>query len=345
MKNLATSGELNHQATLRVGPLINIPLILKSLGHKPEPILTSAGFQMTQFEDPDTRISFQAGSHLLARCVEVTGCQKFGFLLGQHAEPSHLGIAGFLLTSAPDVNSALNSLRKFLGLHDQGGVVTLNTSGKITLFGYVINQPGAEAVDQIYDLSIVTACSVMRALCGAEWHPDEVLLMRKTPADLTPYKSFFQAPVRFNSDKNVIVFNKRWLKHQIPSADPLLQQHLQKEAEDLQHAQHEDFVVLLQKLLYQCLTSQNCSAANLAIQFGIHERTLHRRLKHYGTSFRHELEQSRFAISRQLLSETNEPLINIALSLGYSHSGAFSRAFKQWSGKTPTQWRKNFLQY
>jgi len=345
MKNLSTSRELNHLATVRLGPLINIPLILNSLGHKPEPILASTGFIMTQFEDPDTRISFLAGSHLLARCVEETGCQSFGFLLGQHAEPSHLGIAGFLLSSAPTVNSALNSLARFLGLHDQGGVVTLDTSGKTTLFGYAINEPDVEAADQIYDLSIVTACNVMRALCGAKWQPDEVLLMRKKPKDLTPYTLFFQSPIRFNSDKNAIVFNKGWLEHHIPSADPLLQHHLQREAEDLLHGQHEGFVDLLQKLLHQCLTSQQCTAENLATQFGIHERTLHRRLKLYGTSFRHELEQSRFAISRQLLSETNESLLNIALSLGYSHTGAFSRAFKQWSGKSPTQWRKEFVNH
>lgn len=336
---------MNKQATVRIGPLTNIPLILRSLGYEPEAILTSSGFKIEQFEDPDTKISFLAGSQLLAQCVEITGCKNFGFLLGLHAEPSHLGIAGFLLKSAPNVNAALNSLVKYLDLHDQGGMVIIQTNENTTMFEYTINLPDIEAADQIYDLSIVTACNIMRALCGKNWNPEEVFLTRKQPDDLTPYKLFFQAPIRFNADESAIIFNKGWLDHKVPSADPLLQHYLQKEAEELQHSQLEEFVGTLQGLLHECLLNQQCSAVKIAKQLGIHERTMHRRLKLHGTNFRHELEQTRFSISRQLLVETNESIINIAISLGYSHSSAFSRAFKQWSGKTPHQWRKEFITY
>ena len=80
-------------------------------------------------------------------------------------------------------------------------------------------------------------------------------------------------------------------------------------------------------------------------QLGIHKRTLHRWLKLQGTSFRHELEHSRYAISQQLLTETNESLVDISLALGYSNVSAFSRAFKQWPGKAPTKWRKEFCKF
>lgn len=83
----------------------------------------------------------------------------------------------------------------------------------------------------------------------------------------------------------------------------------------------------------------------MANQLGIHERTLHRHLNHHGTTFRRELKLARYALSKQLLAETNEPMINIAISLGYSHSAAFSRAFTQWSGQSPSKWRKEFFRY
>ena len=116
---------MHNQATVRVGPLTNIPYILEFLGYEAEPILAASGFNLAQFEDPDNRISFRAGSKLLARCVEVTKCHHFGLLLGKQANPSHLGIAGFLLSSAPNVGSALGSLIKYLDLHDKGGMGTL----------------------------------------------------------------------------------------------------------------------------------------------------------------------------------------------------------------------------
>jgi len=333
-------------ALVRVGPLSNIPKILDSLGYQAKPVIEAAGFTLVEFEDPDNKLPFLAASKLLAQCVKITGHKGFGFLLGQHAEPSHLGIAGFLLQSATDVKVALKSLIKFLTLHDQGGVVTLSVKDNTAFFEYTIIEPDTEAIDQIYDLSMVLACKIMRALCGEQWCPDSVQLMQKETDNITPYQSFYQAPIHFNSNRGLLTFNKKWLAHSIPSADPLLQQHLLKEAKELLTEQTKHSVMLIQKLLHHCLSSRQCAtAAQLAEQLGVHERTLNRHLTLHGTSFRHELEQIRYGISRKLLTETNESLTNIAISLGYSHSSTFSRAFKQWSGQTPSKWRKTFSKY
>ena len=47
----------------------------------------------------------------------------------------------------------------------------------------------------------------------------------------------------------------------------------------------------------------------------------------------------RFEIARQLLEDTEVPLAQIAAALGYSEASAFTRAFRRWSGQTPTAWR------
>mgnify|MGYP000202667252 FL=1 len=334
---------MHYPATLRVGPLTNIPFILRFLGYEPEPILAASGFESAQFEDTENKVSFLAASKLLAHCVKVSGCDHFGFLLGEHANPSHLGIAGFLLSSAPNVNSALNRLINYLDLHDQGGLAALTITEDTALFGYIINQPNVEAAGQIYDLSMVMACKVMRSLCGEKWDPNEVLLTHKEPDNSLHLQKFFQAPIRFNSQENALVFDKKWLNHNIPSADPFLQSLLLREA-DKQHTveQPTDLLRPLQQLLVHSLANKKITAVDIAKQLEIHERTLHRRLKLLGTSFRSELEQSRYAISQQLLTETNESLVDISLALGYSSVSAFSRAFKQWSGKAPAKWRKEF---
>ena len=35
------------------------------------------------------------------------------------------------------------------------------------------------------------------------------------------------------------------------------------------------------------------------------------------------------------------PLAQIAVALGYSEVSAFTRAFRRWSGQTPTAWRSH----
>ena len=78
----------------------------------------------------------------------------------------------------------------------------------------------------------------------------------------------------------------------------------------------------------------------MARQIGIHERTLNRRLREAGTTFRREFEDIRYEIARQLLTDTDMPLSQIASSLNYADGTVFSRAFKRWSGETPKDWRR-----
>jgi len=52
------------------------------------------------------------------------------------------------------------------------------------------------------------------------------------------------------------------------------------------------------------------------------------------------LSEIRFEIARQLLGDTKVPLGQIAAALGYTEAGAFTRAFRRWSGQTPGAWRK-----
>ena len=106
------------EGIVRVGPLMGLPQLVRDLGCDPDPIFASAGFDTSQFEDPDVEILFVPASRLLAHCVKATACDHLGLLLGERAAPSSLGVAGFMLQAAPDVSTALRGLVRHLDLHD-----------------------------------------------------------------------------------------------------------------------------------------------------------------------------------------------------------------------------------
>jgi AraC-like DNA-binding protein len=86
---------------------------------------------------------------------------------------------------------------------------------------------------------------------------------------------------------------------------------------------------------------ERCTLQELARHFSMHQRTLNRRLKDSGTSFRELHNQARHQTARQLLSDTHSSIENIATLLGYSGATAFNRAFTQWEGTPPAQWRRH----
>ena len=327
-------------AMVRVGPMVNLPFLLRSLGVDPAPVFGSTRIRLVEFQDPNHKVPYREASHLLAACVEATGRPELGLLLGEMAEPSHLGIPGFLAHAAPNVNLALKSLIETLDLHDEGGTASFEEGDEYSSLGYAVELEGVEALEVINDLASVMLCKIMRLLCGANWTPKSVRLQRHEPPDRAPYRRVFRGPVYFNSTVNEVSFSSLCLADRPPTADALLFRHLMREANLLHDLHRGELMHALPTVLQRGLLSGRFSAPDIAEVFGFHERTLHRRLRAAGTSFRQELDEARRKLSEQLLSSTSLAVGDIATALGYADASGFIRAFERWCGSSPAVWRK-----
>lgn len=81
------------------------------------------------------------------------------------------------------------------------------------------------------------------------------------------------------------------------------------------------------------------TAAWLARSFSISEATLKRRLAAEGTSLVRLRTQARRDIAARLLADPRVPIAEIARYTHFSDATAFRRAFRQWTGRSPTAWR------
>jgi AraC-like DNA-binding protein len=95
----------------------------------------------------------------------------------------------------------------------------------------------------------------------------------------------------------------------------------------------------LRRVLRTELLRESCSAAGIARLFSMHRRTLHRHLRIEGLAFRQVANEVRFEIACDLLQNTDMALSQVAAVLRYSELSAFTRAFRRWSGDTPSAWR------
>jgi AraC-like DNA-binding protein len=86
--------------------------------------------------------------------------------------------------------------------------------------------------------------------------------------------------------------------------------------------------------------SLTASLAQAARELGLSERTLHRRLRDEGSSFRAVKDGLRRSLALAQLEQTAKPIADIAADLGYSEPSAFFRAFHGWTGEAPSEHRK-----
>jgi AraC-like DNA-binding protein len=327
------------EGTVRIGGLSAIPAVLRHLGADPAHVLGEVGFDLRFFDDPDNVITFAARGRIFGHCSARTGCSHFGLLVGQRTDASNFGLVGLLARYSPDVETALRSLVHFLHLHVRGAVASLTVDGGWAELRYDIHLPHLEAADQLGDGAAAAMFNIMRGLCHPAWKPAQVMLARRKPDDVRPYRQFFQAPVEFDADRYALVFTADWLRQPLSSNDPELRRLLQKQVDALQAQHPYEFPDQVRSVLRTALLTGHGKADQVAALFSMHSRTLSRRLTACGTSFQDLVDECGFALSRQLLEFSDLDVSQIAAALDYADASAFTRAFRRWAGNTPARWR------
>jgi AraC-like DNA-binding protein len=327
--------------SIRVGVMKEIVPLLRGFGLDPNEVIREAGLDPRLFDDENNIIPYVSAGHLFSCCVGRTQCQHFGLLVGQRGALSAIGPVGGLMQHSPTVGEALSTLVAHLHLHDRGAALTLTVADDQVMLGYVIYEPGVESSEQVSEGALAVGMNIMRALCGSGWVPDEVLLPRDPPADQRPYRCFFRAPIRFNQENAILVFPASWLAHRIAGADPIFREVFEAHVQKLETGMEDSWKENLRRMLRTEILLNRCSAASIAGRLAVHPRTLSRRLHSVGAGFQDLVDEARFEMARQLLAQIGIPLSQVAAALGYSEASAFTRAFRRWSGQTPTAWRAN----
>lgn len=85
---------------------------------------------------------------------------------------------------------------------------------------------------------------------------------------------------------------------------------------------------------------RNSSSAAVAQQLHMSDRTMRRHLAIEGVSFQEILNALRYEQAQLALMMTQLSIQDIARQLGYSDASNFGHAFRQWSGMSPRQFRR-----
>jgi AraC-like DNA-binding protein len=313
---------------------------LTQLGVVPRQAFAEADVDPSLFSDPDRRIGMRALGRLFECCSAMTHCSHFGLLVGERFDLKGLGPIGYLMRNSPSMGDALRSLLLHLHLHDKGAAPLLLTHGATcVILGYSIYRPGVPGIENIYDAAIAIGFKILSQLGGQKWKPIHVQFSYACPGNTVHHRRLFNSTVVFDAELSGIAFSSSWLAKPVEGADAMLHGILAKAIQEEENRLSASLTEQVRRVLPQIVLSGAATADSLANLFGVHERTLRRRLEKEGTSVLRLINATRFELAQQLLENTGLSVTEISAALHYGDTATFSRAFKGWSGSSPNHWR------
>jgi AraC-like DNA-binding protein len=180
--------------------------------------------------------------------------------------------------------------------------------------------------------------TVIRQGVGDIFDPNDILVTVPTTAGLPPGFLPKQALITSGINGLRISFPPQWLWAPFSLDWDLVEASRGEFAPDGASAS-EATLSYFRSVLAVNLAHQDLTLASFAAICGLHPRRVQRIIQATGTSFSQMKDDVRQSVSEDLLSNTTLSISQIALQVGLSGPAAFDRAFRRWTGKTPTGFR------
>jgi AraC-like DNA-binding protein len=292
-------------------------------------------------DSPDMLLPLREQFRLLERGARATGDAHFGARLGQHVHVSRLSAFGKWVSDAPTLGDAIRRSGEGLNAMLQTATdLQLVRRGSLAYWSIEFLDPECDGRQHNELLGISYLIDCVRSFAGPRWSPNLVLTTAPRGTGKSGLEQIFRAEVSTGHRVTTIEFDARLLDARNPRA--VAGSVLRSDASEPPMPADEDLVGAIAAVVSLALQEGPPRLEWIAAKLGLSPRSLQRKLADGGTTYLELLEHVLCERARSLIGSTRTPLIEIALSLGYSDPAHFSRAFKRWTGVSPSDYRKSF---
>ena len=303
-------------------------------------LLADMGVPPEVLTDPRVRISCASMVALLERARTLTGEPALGMHIGLTVHPTLYGNLGFALMSASNLREAIDLTIRF------GPLVTTALHIRLRVEGSVASLVLDEQADfgSARDVVVIASLLATRQIGVVLANRELTTAVAEVALPEPPYAAKLaeaKLPMRFASPLHRLVFDARSLDVPYTPPNPmarlLAQDHCQREL--ARFGPGARWTESVREILSR--HERGCpSLEELAAALQQSPRTLKRRLAGEGASFSElrDVELRERAIT--LVRTSHEPYAEIAARLGYANITGFDRAFRRWTGTTPTECRR-----
>jgi len=309
-------------------------------GVAPDTLLAGTPVASKHLAEPDGWVAFRTFVDVLLRAARLTGDPGLGLRLGLDTKPTANSWYGYALITASTVRDACE-----LGIKYLAGWLC---PWRVCLF--VERDTAVMRFEEKLDLGEARQL-VLEYFLGGAIRMSEFLHGHALAGSSLVFRASFPRPAhhaQFASQLPAVIYDcpvmearhpASWLDRPLMLGDPNANRKAIAELERQVDGVAGDWTGRARALLADARNAYPDLAA-AAKRLGLSERTLRRRLRDEGVTYRELREEARREAAVTRVARSRGPLASLARELGFASLAAFSRAFLRWTGEVPSMYRR-----
>ncbi len=331
-------------ATVAMGFVTGMLAGLGRLGRDPGPVLAAAGIPPESLADPAARVSIAAYAELYNRLGRELGDEAFG-LFSQPMGVGSFELLARAVAGAGTLAEALDRMARFLRVLLPDMAVRVGRQGGQGRLAIAETRPLAAIAGEAgrtfaYEWLLRLIHGLASWLAGRGLALEAVDFPFSKPSHAADYGLIYTARSAFDAEVLGARFQANLLDLPVRRDEAALEAFLVGAPGRITtlYRRDRDTVQRVRDLLRAALPALP-GLPEIAHRLHVSPRSLHRRLAEEGAGFRQVKEALRRDLALARLAKTRAPVAAIAADLGYADPSAFYRAFVDWTGMAPSEYR------
>jgi AraC-like DNA-binding protein len=333
--NRITSG------TVLVSGAISAWRALEARGIEPAQIFAEAGVDPAMLRIPGKRAPVGVALRLWRIVEGRVPDPSFGIEVARQVQGTGMHGLGYAWLSSHTLAEALRRLARYSRVLTELWSLRIEPGSDATRVSFVFAPGMARPALWLYDALTASLVRLCRLTYGDAFAPVGVTLVRSRPDPVAPFTDWFRCPIEWDADTASMLCRPEELVQPLPTSNPdvaLANERIMLEY--LERLDRADIAAQVRRRILELLPSGPPTQMEIARAVALSPRTLHRRLAEAKTSFAELLDHTRRELAAGYLQRTDYAIAEIAYLVGFAEVSSFNRAFRRWTGQSPSAVRR-----
>lgn len=335
------------RATVAAGIVRSVFEFAVDHGVSPQILLGRAGLDDATLADRDARVPLASYQALIAASIELSGDTSLPLRYSVSTRIEDISIVGLIVHASLSMADSLQQLNRYAKLMVEVDVMhggdrrfeVVAEGGEVWI---VDQRPDPNAFPELTEIAFGRFIGEFRRHFSSVPFALAIDFTHAEPAHADACRELLAVPVKFDAVRNALRIAPEWLETSFDGDSSYVFGVFTDRADALMARLEADRSLRgrLEARLLPVLHRGEVSMDALASELGMSRQTLYRRLRDEGTTFVELVDDLRRRMAADYLRARKISVNETAYLVGFTEPSSFVRAFRRWTGMTPSAFRQ-----